>query len=340
MVTMMKPVLILGIESSCDETSCSVVQDGRIIMSNIIASQADLHAVYGGVVPEIASRMHVEAILPTIRQALTEAGTDYKDLSAVSVTKGPGLVGALLVGVSAAKGICEVTGLPMLGVGHIEGHICANYLADHTLRPPFVCLVVSGGHSHIVKVSQYTQYEVLGRTRDDAAGEAFDKIARAIGLGYPGGPKIDRASQGGDIHRYIFPRTRFPDSFDYSFSGIKTAALNRINQAKMQEEEISVCDFAASFQHAVVKSLVVNAIAACKKSRLGHLCLAGGVSANTYLRSFLQAKAEDEGIAVHIPPPVLCTDNAAMIASAGFYRFQAGQRDTLSMNAEPSLRLG
>lgn len=336
----MKPCLTLGIESSCDETSCAVVQDGRTILSNVIASQADLHSMYGGVVPEIASRMHVEAILPTIRQALTDAGTDYKDLSAVCVTKGPGLVGALLVGVSAAKGICEITGLPLVGVGHIEGHICANYLADQDLEPPFVCLVVSGGHSHIVKITDYTQYEVLGRTRDDAAGEAFDKIARAIGLGYPGGPKIDRASQGGDIHRYVFPRTRFQDSYDYSFSGIKTAALNRINLAKMQGEEISVCDFAASFQHAVVDSLVTNAISACKINGSKHLCLAGGVSANTYLRNDLRVRAVEDGISVHIPPPILCTDNAAMIASAGYYRYKGGQRDTLSMNAEPSLRLG
>ena len=336
----MKPCLTLGIESSCDETSCSVVRDGRFILSNVIASQAELHSIYGGVVPEIASRMHVEAILPTIRQAMSDADVGYQDISAVCVTKGPGLVGALLVGVSAAKGICEITGIPLVGVGHIEGHISANYLAEPTLEPPFISLVVSGGHSHIVLVSDHLTYKILGRTRDDAAGEAFDKIARAIGLGYPGGPKIDRASKDGDMNRYSFPRTHFPNSFDYSFSGIKTAALNKINQAKMQDEEISVSDFAASFQHAIVDSLVTNAIAACKMNGIKNLCLAGGVSANSYLRDYSKTMAKENGITVHIPPSILCTDNAAMIASAGYFRFQNGQRDKLSMNADPSLRLG
>lgn len=335
----MPSVLTLGIESSCDETSCSVVKDGRIILSNVIASQADFHSAYGGVVPELASRMHVEAIVPTIEKALSDASATYADISTVCVTKGPGLVGALLVGISAAKGICEVTGLPLVGVGHIEGHISANFLSDPELVPPFMCLVVSGGHSHIVYVRGYGEYEILARTRDDAAGEAFDKIARAIGLGYPGGPKIDRAAKSGDPKRFAFPHTHFADSLDFSFSGVKTAALNQINQLKMTSEEIPVSDFAASYQHAIVEVLVQNSILACRQKHCNRLCMAGGVSANSYLRKIMKESAESQDIHVSFPPPVLCTDNAAMIASAGYYEFIRGVRDDLSLNAYPSLSL-
>jgi len=335
----MSSVLTLGIESSCDETSCSVVKDGRIILSNVIASQADFHAVYGGVVPELASRMHVEAIVPTIAAAMLDASVSYDDLSAVCVTKGPGLVGALLVGISAAKAICEVTGLPLVGVGHIEGHIAANFLADPTLVPPFMCLVVSGGHSHIVYVKDFGEYEILARTRDDAAGEAFDKIARAVGLGYPGGPKMDRAAVGGNPHRFIFPQSHFAGSLDFSFSGVKTAALNQINHIKMSNEELPLSDFAASYQAAIVKVLVENTIEACIQNKCDRLCMAGGVSANSYLRKRMQEESAANHIQLSFPAAVLCTDNAAMIASAGYYQYIKGERDDLSMNAYPSLAL-
>ncbi|MEI8198514.1 MAG: tRNA (adenosine(37)-N6)-threonylcarbamoyltransferase complex transferase subunit TsaD [Eubacteriales bacterium] len=335
----MPSILTMGIESSCDETSCSIVRDGRFILSNVIASQADFHSVYGGVVPELASRMHVEAVVPTISKAMTDASVSYDDLSAVCVTKGPGLVGALLVGISAAKGICEVTGLPLVGVGHIEGHISANFLADPALVPPFICLVVSGGHSHIVYVKDFGEYEILARTRDDAAGEAFDKIARAIGLGYPGGPKMDRAAAGGDPHHFTFPQSRFAGSLDFSFSGVKTAALNQINHLKMTNEEIPLADFAASYQAAIVKVLVENTLEACSQKGCMRLCMAGGVSANSQLRARMQEAAKAKHILLSFPAPVLCTDNAAMIASAGYYQFIKGERDDLSMNAYPSLAL-
>lgn len=335
----MPSILILGIESSCDETSCSVVRDGRIVLSNIIASQADFHSIYGGVVPELASRMHVDAIVPTIAKALADANISYNDLSAVCVTKGPGLVGALLVGISAAKGICEITGLPLVGINHIEGHIAANYLADPLLIPPFICLVVSGGHSHIVYVKDYGDYEIIARSRDDAAGEAFDKIARAVGLGYPGGPKIDKAAKGGDAQRFSFPQTRFAESLDFSFSGIKTAALNQINKLKMVNSELPLADFTASYQAAIVKVLVEHTIEACRQKRCFRLCMAGGVSANSCLRDTIVIEAEKNNILVSFPPIDLCTDNAAMIASAGYYRFISGTRDDLSMNAYPSLAL-
>ena len=335
----MPSILTMGIESSCDETSCSIVRDGRFILSNVIASQADFHSAYGGVVPELASRMHVEAIVPTISKAMTDASVTYDELSAVCVTKGPGLVGALLVGISAAKGICEITGIPLVGVGHIEGHISANFLADPSLVPPFICLVVSGGHSHIVYVRDFSEYEILARTRDDAAGEAFDKIARAIGLGYPGGPKMDRAATGGDPHLFSFPQSRFTGSLDFSFSGVKTAALNQINHLKMANEEIPLADFAASYQAAIVKVLVENTMEACLQKDCMRLCMAGGVSANSHLRKMMKEAAKENHIMLSFPDPVLCTDNAAMIASAGYYQYIKGKRDDLSMNAYPSLAL-
>ena len=336
----MADIYIMGIESSCDETSCAVVKNGRTILSNVIASQADFHTVYGGVVPELASRMHVEAIVPVIESALEIANLhSFHDLSAVCVTNGPGLVGALLVGVSAAKGICEIEKLPLIGVGHIEGHISANYLSDKELTPPFICLVVSGGHSHIVYVEDYGKYEIMARTRDDAAGEAFDKISRAIGLGYPGGPKMDKASQGGDESKYIFPKSHFQDSLDFSFSGMKTAALNQINQLKMHSETFLLADFVASYQYAIVDVLASHAIEACIRKGCKRLCLAGGVSANTRLRHEMDRRCNINEIKLTYPPIELCTDNAAMIAAAGYYQYLRGDRDDLSLNAIPSLQL-
>lgn len=342
-----KPVYILGIESSCDETAAAVVADGRLICSNIIASQAQLHRQYGGVVPEIASRKHVEAILPVIDQAMKQADLQLSDLSAIAVTCGPGLVGALLVGLSAAKGLAWMSDRPLVGVQHIAGHIAANYLADSGLEPPFLCLVVSGAHSHLVRVRPDHQYDVLARTRDDAAGEAFDKIARAIGLGYPGGPLIDRAARGGRTDAIALPRTHLADSLDFSFSGLKTAALNQLNQLRQQAEVkggawhdlVPLTDFAASFQQAVVDVLVDHTFKAIEQYGDTRLALAGGVAANSRLRACMQARAEQAGVKLTIPPLELCTDNAAMIAAAGFYAWQRGERADLSLNAQPSLAL-
>ena len=278
------PIITLGIESSCDETACAVVEDGRIVRSSIIASQADFHSQYGGVVPELASRMHVEAIVPCIREAMKQAQVDYSDIDAVCVTKGPGLVGALLVGVSAAKALCEVKGIPLVGVNHMAGHIAANYLTDITWEPPFLCLVVSGGHSEILFVKDYCDMEYICATRDDAAGEAFDKIARVIGLGYPGGPKLDAASKSGDPNAYSFPAPKISDSLDFSFSGIKTAALNTINQVRLKGEDVNVNDFAASYQDAICSILCDRLWQAVKQTKMKKICLAGGVSANSCLR--------------------------------------------------------
>lgn len=342
------PDLILGIESSCDETAAAVVADGRIILSSIIASQADFHKQFGGVVPEIASRMHVEAILPVIGQALQEAGVALEDLSAIAVTCGPGLVGALLVGLSAAKGLALVTGKPLIGIHHIEGHIAANFLADPDLEPPFLCLVASGAHSHLVLVEDYRKYRILARTRDDAAGEAFDKIARALGLGYPGGPLLDRAAAGGRSDAFRLPRTDFPDSLDFSFSGLKTAALNQLNRLQQQaaqqqltwQDLVPLRDFAATYQQAIVDVLVDHTFQALDRFGLKRLTLAGGVAANSCLRRCMAERAARTGIKMTCPPLILCTDNAAMIASAGYYAFRDGQRDDLSLNASASLELG
>jgi len=332
-------ILTLGIESSCDETAASVVADGRVILSDVIASQADFHSQYGGVVPEIASRMHVESIIPCISKALGEGGVSLKDIDAICVTKGPGLVGALLVGISAAKGLSEVTGLPLIGVGHIESHIAANYLTFPELEPPFVGLIVSGGHTEIVLVDDYNKIEILGRTRDDAAGEAIDKLARVIGLGYPGGPKMDLAGQSGDVNKYAFPRTVFKESLDFSFSGIKTHALNMINQLRMNGQDVDLADFAASYQNAISNVLVENSINACINLKCYNLCMAGGVSANSLLRERISERAKEKGINIYYPPVKLCTDNASMVASAGYYAYRNGIRDDLSMNAYPSYSL-
>ena len=332
-------ILILGIESSCDETACSIVKNGREILSNVIASQADFHEQYGGVVPELASRMHVDAVYPCIKEALNKADSSWEDIDAVAVTYGPGLVGALLVGLSAAKGICEVQNKPLVGVNHLHGHICANYLCFPELEPPFLCLCVSGGNTMIVRVDDYCDLKVMAATRDDAAGEAIDKISRVIGLGYPGGPKMDKAGQGGNTDAYSFPVTHMANSLDFSFSGIKTAALNLINESKMKGTEIDLKDFTASYQQHIANILVDHVIKASKSSGIKTVVMAGGVSANSFLRATVDKKAKKAGLQIYYPSLGLCTDNAAMIASAGFYEYINGRRDSLDLNAVPSLRL-
>ncbi len=333
--------LILGIESSCDETSAAVIKNGRYILSNVISSQVDLHKKYGGVVPEIASRKHVELIIPVVNQALEEAGVELKDVSAVGVTYGPGLVGALLVGLTAAKAIAFTAGKPLVGVHHIEGHIAANYLQYPELEPPFICLVASGGHSHIVLVESYNKFEILGQTRDDAAGEAFDKISRAIGLGYPGGPLIDKYAAQGNSSAYKFPRVQFEDgSLDFSFSGLKTAVLNHLNRIEQTGEQINIPDIAASFQQAVVDVLVKNTIRAAEIKGVNRIALAGGVAANSQLRRDMKSKAGKQGIEVLYPDLILCTDNAAMIGCAAHFEYIGGKLSGMDLNAVPGLRLG
>lgn len=338
---MTKDILVLGIESSCDETSAAVVRNGRQILSNIISSQVDLHQVYGGVVPEIASRKHVELIIPVIHEALQVAGVTLDQIDVVGVTYGPGLVGALLVGLSAAKAMAFTTGKPLVGVHHIEGHIAANYLQYSQLEPPFVCLVASGGHSHIVEVMAYDRFKILGQTRDDAAGEAFDKVARAIGLGYPGGPLIEKSARDGNPNAIPFPRVYFGEGcYDFSFSGIKTAVLNYLNGLAQKGETFSREDVAASFQKAVTEVLVTNTIRAAMSVGGDKVALAGGVAANSYLRNLLKDEASAHGLNVYYPQPVLCTDNAAMVACAAFYEHQGGRRAGMDLNAVPGLKLG
>lgn len=332
--------LILGIESSCDETAAAVIKNGRHIMSNIISTQVDLHKKYGGVVPEIASRKHVELIMPVVNQALDEAGVSLSDIDAIGVTYGPGLVGALLVGLTAGKAIAYAAQKPLVGVHHIKGHIAANYLQYPELEPPFVCLVASGGHSHIVHVKNYREFEILGQTRDDAAGEAFDKISRAIGLGYPGGPLIDKYAQKGNSKAISFPRVYFNDgTLDFSFSGLKTAVLNYLNRLEQTGESINIPDVAASFQQAVVDVLVKNTIAAAKANNIRKIALAGGVAANSQLRHDMKEIAEKQGIEVMYPGLILCTDNAAMIGCAAYYEYISGERAGMDLNAIPGLRL-
>lgn len=334
-------VLVLGIETSCDETSAAVVRNGREVLSNVISSQISLHQKYGGVVPEIASRKHVELIMPVINQAVEEAGINLTDLDAVGVTYGPGLVGALLVGLSAAKGIAFAMDKPLIGVHHIEGHIAANYIECKELEPPFVCLVASGGHSHIVYVKGYNEFEIMGQTRDDAAGEAFDKIARAIGLGYPGGPLVDKAAKTGDAKKINFPRVYFDNgSLDFSFSGLKTAVLNYLNSLEQKGEVYNIEDVSASFQQAVVDVLVNNTVNAAKIKKVTKIAMAGGVASNSRLRSQMKEIAGNNGMEVYYPSPVLCTDNAAMIACAAFYELLKGNITDINLNAVPGLKLG
>lgn len=336
-----KDILILAIESSCDETAASVVRDGRQVLSNVISSQIALHTQFGGVVPEIASRKHIEKINQVITQALEEAGVTLADITAVGVTYGPGLVGALLVGVAEAKAIAYGAGKPLVGVHHIEGHVSANYIENPDLEPPFACLIVSGGHTHLVIVRDYGEFEIIGRTRDDAAGEAFDKVARAVGLGYPGGPKVDQAARLGDPHAIEFPRARVEGSpYDFSFSGLKSAVLNYINHAKMTGEEIVVADLAASFQNAVVEVLVSRSVLAAQEYGCEKLAIAGGVASNSALRGAMEEACYKAGIRFYHPSPVFCTDNAAMIGVAAYYEYLKGTRHGWDLNAVPNLKLG
>lgn len=336
----MKDKYILAIESSCDETSAAVVVNGREVLSNIIASQIDTHEKYGGVVPEVASRMHIEVISGVVEEALQEANVTLDKIDAIGVTYGPGLVGALLVGLQFAKGLAFSTKKPLIGVNHIEGHICANYIQHKDLKPPFVSLVVSGGHTFIVHVKDYGDYEVIGQTRDDAAGEAYDKVARALGLGYPGGPKIDKLAKEGNPKAIAFPKANFQEeTLDFSFSGVKSAVLNYLNKCKMQNIEINKADVAASFQYAVIDVLKENVLATCKKKNVKTIAIAGGVASNSSLRDTLIKEASKRGIKVLFPAPVLCTDNAAMIGSAAYFNYINEKISDLTLNAKPNLKL-
>nr|WP_275061379.1 tRNA (adenosine(37)-N6)-threonylcarbamoyltransferase complex transferase subunit TsaD [Diplocloster modestus] len=331
----------MAIESSCDETAASVVKNGRTVLSNVISSQIELHKLYGGVVPEIASRKHIEKINQVIQEALDTAGVTLDDLSAIGVTYGPGLVGALLVGVAEAKAIAYAKKLPLVGVHHIEGHISANYIENPDLEPPFLCLVVSGGHTHLVRVKDYGVYEILGRTRDDAAGEAFDKVARAIGLGYPGGPKIEKLAKEGDPHAIAFPRAKIEEcAYDFSFSGLKSAVLNYMNGCKMKGEAVNEADIAASFQQAVIDVLIRNAMQAVDDYQADTLAIAGGVASNGTLREAVQKACQEKGVRFCHPSPILCTDNAAMIGTAAYYEYRRGVRHGFDLNAVPNLKLG
>ena len=334
-------IKILAIESSCDETAAAVVVNGRDMRSNVISSQIDLHTLYGGVVLELASRKHIEKINQVIAQALSDAHMTLDDMDAIAVTYGPGLVGALLVGVAEAKAISYARNLPLVGVHHIEGHISANYIENPELEPPFLCLVVSGGHTHLVKVTDYGKYEILGRTRDDAAGEAFDKVARAIGLGYPGGPKIEKVSHEGNPNAIVFPRAKVGDGvYDFSFSGLKSAVLNYLNGCNMKGETIHQADVAASFQQAVTDVLVGHAEHAIEEFGMNRFAIAGGVASNGVIRSAMAEMCERKGVGFYHPSPILCTDNAAMIGAAAYYDFIAGKRAGLDLNAVPNLKLG
>ena len=336
-----KDITILAIESSCDETAAAVVVNGREVKSNVISSQIDLHTLYGGVVPEIASRKHIEKIDQVIAEAMEEAKVTWDDLDAIGVTYGPGLVGALLVGVAEAKAISYARKLPLIPVHHIEGHISANYIENKELEPPFLCLVVSGGHTHLVKVTDYGKYEILGRTRDDAAGEAFDKVARAIGLGYPGGPKIEKVAKEGNPQAIAFPRGKVGDGvYDFSFSGLKSAVLNYLNGCKMKGETIVEADVAASFQKAVTDVLVGHAMDALDEYHMDKFAIAGGVASNGTIRQAMEEACREKGVKFYHPSPILCTDNAAMIGAAAYYDFLAGNRAGLDLNAIPNLKLG
>ncbi len=331
--------LILAVESSCDETAVALVKDGRQVLANEISSQIDIHALYGGVVPEIASRMHVEALSPLYEKALASSGVSARDIDAVAVTYGPGLVGALLTGVSFAKSLAYALDVPLIAVNHIEGHVSANFIASPSLEPPFVCLVASGGHSHIVNVTRYGAYELLGHTVDDAAGEAFDKVARVLGIPYPGGPLLDSLAESGDPHAYAFPRAHTPGKYDFSFSGLKTAVINQAHNIRERGGEINAANWAASFRKAVIDTLLDKTFAALADTGATRLALAGGVASNRLLRRESVRRAEKAGVQVFMPPASLCTDNAAMIGAAGFYRLKNGELADLSLNAEPSIKL-
>lgn len=330
----MKDILILGIESSCDETSCAIVKNGREVLSNVINSQIKIHEKFGGVVPEIASRNHVEVISSVVKQALEEANVTFNDIDAVSCTYGPGLVGALLVGVSYAKALSYALNKPLIGTNHIEGHIAANYITHPELEPPCLCLVISGGHTHLVHIKNYKEFEILGRTKDDAIGEAFDKVARVIGLGYPGGPKIDKLAKEGS-NTIKIPKTHF-ENLDFSFSGIKTAIINMHHK----NPNINKADLCASFEATVTEILIENTLKAAKKLNINKIALAGGVSANSYIREQFINLEKTKGMKIYYPTPILCTDNAAMIASAGYYNYINGKVSDLELNAIPNLKIG
>lgn len=336
----MKDIKILAIESSCDETAAAVIRNGREVLSNVISSQIDLHTLYGGVVPELASRKHIENINPVICQALSDAELTLDEIDAIGVTYGPGLVGALLVGVAEAKAIAYAKKLPLIGVHHIEGHVCANLIEHSELEPPFLCLIVSGGHTHLAMMEDYGNFRILGRTRDDAAGEAFDKVARAIGLGYPGGPKIEKAAREGNPRAIDFPRGKVDGSpYDFSFSGMKSAVLNYLNHAAMTGDAVCHADVAASFQQAVVEVLVERAVRAAVELGQDKLVLAGGVAANGALRSTLAEACEKHNICCYYPSPIYCTDNAAMIGVAAHYHYIRGEHASWELNAIPQLQL-
>ncbi len=335
-----KDIYILGIESSCDETAAAVVKNGREVLSNIISSQVPIHRKFGGVVPEIASRKHIENVLPVIDEALQQAKVDLKEIDGIAVTYGPGLVGALLVGLSAGKALAFALDKPLLGVNHLEGHVFANFLVDEELEPPFMALVVSGGHTALMKVKDYNNFELLGQTRDDAAGEAFDKIARVMGLQYPGGPEIELLAKGGNPTAIDFPRALLDKSYDFSFSGLKSSVINYLHTEKQSGREVNRADVAASFQAAIVDVLVKKSVHAMEASGLKKIVLAGGVSANKTLQAELGAAVEAIGVKLVHPKPVLCTDNAVMIACRGYYKFLNNEFSSMDLNADPALKLG
>ncbi|KXB44740.1 putative glycoprotease GCP [Tissierellia bacterium KA00581] len=336
----MKDINVLAIESSCDETSCAIVKNGRWVISNIISSQIDIHKRFGGVVPEVASRMHLEAINNIVDQALKEAKMSLEDVDVIAVTKGPGLVGALLVGISEAKALSYVTKKPLVGVNHMKGHICAAFITHKDLNPPFICLLISGGHTYLVEVKDFNDMKVIGKTMDDACGEAYDKVARSLGMPYPGGPCVEECAKSGNEKAIDFPRVMLEkDSYDFSFSGLKTAVLNYLNSKKQKNEEISKEDVCASFQKAVFDVLIYKTKRLMQEKNLDKLVVAGGVSANNTLKKEIEKMAKENNYKTYFPKKILCTDNAAMIASSGYFEYLDGTRDDFSLNVLPNLEL-